>query len=575
MSSSEFTSLNEFFDSNSLPILIEDNDRIDSNSFPILVEDNDQIDSILEFDEFSFQESMNDAINIELVDDNIEENLSMKEFDKVTPCVIIDNDKNGNKIERCNCIDRNRSISNLSGSFEIDSGAVKEVGEDIQRLDDINAKNKLLNLLIQVFKDFNTEVSTKPIVQDFTSTESIVEESSIPSNNLIVPRPTLFLLSVAFRVNKMPTNENLQSNKSQTESYIKFKRKQRKLPPPVFNETNLIKLTTFLASVILTFAFPNAKIWLTQVMSSLCQKPRLMPYLYSILQKVHVISHTRHHENRNMNKRISRAVPASKLKTGRNIWNLAVIDNIDIKDHTFSYGNIFDVTRNTSHATLRMVFQFDLPDLPMFQPTIKEPLFSENSFVENWIEKFNNVFDALYNTYIKNFYKENADISIQQYIISIRTGNLELQLKSLNAFAPLFPITGKSRYAESLQVAASINLTRENHYLGYDEALETFGVKERLLILYDEYVDDISTSRNIRTMNDRNEALWKLVDKLLETFNDSSPEECPMFTEAKQLTTKAEVSEMSIQQPEISNQIEEDVPVPSTSNLTLLDPIVI
>nr|CAG8487004.1 14821_t:CDS:2 [Entrophospora candida] len=60
--------------------------------------------------------------------------------------------------------------------------------------DDINAKNKLLNLLIQVFKNFNTEVSTKSIVQDFTSTESIVEESSISSNNLIVPRPTLFLL---------------------------------------------------------------------------------------------------------------------------------------------------------------------------------------------------------------------------------------------------------------------------------------------------------------------------------------------------------------------------------------------
>ncbi|CAJ0628008.1 8471_t:CDS:2 [Entrophospora sp. SA101] len=30
--------------------------------------------------------------------------------------------------------------------------------------DDINAKNKLLNLLIQVFKNFNTEVSTKSIV---------------------------------------------------------------------------------------------------------------------------------------------------------------------------------------------------------------------------------------------------------------------------------------------------------------------------------------------------------------------------------------------------------------------------
>ncbi|CAJ0644393.1 16073_t:CDS:2 [Entrophospora sp. SA101] len=38
---------------------------------------------------------------------------------------------------------------------------------------DINAKNILLNLLVQVFKNFNTEVSTKSIVQDFTSTESI------------------------------------------------------------------------------------------------------------------------------------------------------------------------------------------------------------------------------------------------------------------------------------------------------------------------------------------------------------------------------------------------------------------
>ena len=37
----------------------------------------------------------------------------------------------------------------------------------------------------------------------------------------------------------------------------------------------------------------------------------------------------------------------------------------------------------------------------------------------------------------------------------------------------------------------------------------------------------------------------------------------------------AKVSEVPIQQPEISNQIEKDVPVPSTSNLTLPDLIVI
>ena len=57
-----------------------------------------------------------------------------------------------------------------------------------------------------------------------------------------------------------------------------------------FNESVIIKLTTFLVTVILNFVFPNVKIWFTQVMSSLCQKPRLMPYLYSILQKVHVSS---------------------------------------------------------------------------------------------------------------------------------------------------------------------------------------------------------------------------------------------------------------------------------------------
>ena len=38
---------------------------------------------------------------------------------------------------------------------------------------------------------------------------------------------------------------------------IKRKRKQYKLPLPVFNKSNLIKLTTFLASEILTYAFPN------------------------------------------------------------------------------------------------------------------------------------------------------------------------------------------------------------------------------------------------------------------------------------------------------------------------------
>lgn len=74
--------------------------------------------------------------------------------------------------------------------------------------------------------------------------------------------------------------------------------------------------------------------------------------------------------------------------------------------------------------------------------------------------------------------------------IGIRRGNFDLQIACLAVFVPLFPITGKFRYAESLAIflgklhqdpgfrkrlqrVPSINLTREGHYLGYDEALET------------------------------------------------------------------------------------------------------
>ena len=59
---------------------------------------------------------------------------------------------------------------------------------------------------------------------------------------------------------------------------------------------------------------------------------------------------------------MSAADPTLRLKKNDKIWNLCVIDNIDFKEQTFSYGNIFDTTRKSSHATLRMVFQFTLPE---------------------------------------------------------------------------------------------------------------------------------------------------------------------------------------------------------------------
>src|ERR1044072_167357 len=80
------------------------------------------------------------------------------------------------------------------------------------------------------------------------------------------------------------------------------------------------------------------------------------------------------------------------------------------------------------------------------------------------------------------------------YRVGIRTGNSLLQIQCLSAFAPLFPSAGKLNYMKStvnylailakypklhilLGFTSSVNLTRDEHFYAFDEALETFGVK--------------------------------------------------------------------------------------------------
>ena len=64
------------------------------------------------------------------------------------------------------------------------------------------------------------------------------------------------------------------------------------------------------------------------------------------------MSHTQSHERRLEKIRIEKSQPEKRLLQGDNIWNILVIDNIDFKEKTFSYRNIFDTTCNSSHATL-------------------------------------------------------------------------------------------------------------------------------------------------------------------------------------------------------------------------------
>src|SRR5204862_7811496 len=80
------------------------------------------------------------------------------------------------------------------------------------------------------------------------------------------------------------------------------------------------------------------------------------------------------------------------------IFNLAVIDNVDFKERSFQFGNIYDVTRGTSHATLRMAFQFSLPEVINENPesthelNIDTQIFGISKEMRDIIVKFNEIF---------------------------------------------------------------------------------------------------------------------------------------------------------------------------------------
>ena len=79
------------------------------------------------------------------------------------------------------------------------------------------------------------------------------------------------------------------------------------------------------------------------------------------MSTLHISGHTDGNERRIEKQRMTKINPTERLLKGPNIWNLAIIDNIDFKETTFKYGNIFDTTRESSHTTLRMAFQMQMP----------------------------------------------------------------------------------------------------------------------------------------------------------------------------------------------------------------------
>ena len=155
----------------------------------------------------------------------------------------------------------------------------------------------------------------------------------------------------------------------------------------------IMKIVTFITSMLLSLAFPHLKVWLPWVLASLSRMSQLLGYFWQLLTVCHVTSHTNWYERKLARIRIEATNPVKRLIKENKIWNLAVIDNIDFKEKTFKFGNIYDVTRSSSHA-LWMAFQIQLPIEVKTDPeqvielTAESLLFEMNQNIDNILIMF-------------------------------------------------------------------------------------------------------------------------------------------------------------------------------------------
>ena len=149
--------------------------------------------------------------------------------------------------------------------------------------------------------------------------------------------------------------------------------------------------------MLLRLAFPHLKVWLPQVLASLNRIPRLLGSFREILTVCHMTTHTDRHERKLAKVRMEKSNPTKRLIKSNNIWSFAVIDNIDFKEKSFKFGNIYDVTHGNSHATLRMAFQVQLPfevetgPEPIIELTAETPLFGMNQNINDTLMLFQKI----------------------------------------------------------------------------------------------------------------------------------------------------------------------------------------
>ncbi|RGB26238.1 hypothetical protein C1646_770683 [Rhizophagus diaphanus] len=319
---------------------------------------------IFEFNEKNYINAQN-ALEQEVVDYSSDEN--EEEFD--------------NKLQTCGQIKNVRNICQLVGVWQIDENAVSEYqskGIPLGHLNrrpgsaDTETEEKkeiiLASMLVPALK-FLYNSSETPLKYEYYNpknntrylnlnefnyiNDSINIDDSIKSLIEILPKlPSYFFLKLLLNINCImditqpkldwtddkwkEIGEKLGNEVWNSRKIVTDKKSEIQLPislnayyesfpnflrgffDGLIDVKHITKCVTFFASLIISMAFPYLGVWFTQVMA---------------------------------------INPTERLIKGPNIWNLAVIDNIDFKEKSFIYRNIFDITCKSSHTTLRMAFQ--------------------------------------------------------------------------------------------------------------------------------------------------------------------------------------------------------------------------
>ena len=158
---------------------------------------------------------------------------------------------------------------------------------------------------------------------------------------------------------------------------------------------------------------------------------------------------------------------------GKNIWNLCIIDNIDFREETFAYDNIFDTTRKTTHATLRMVFQLSHP---LSKIITESKLITDyyfyigiSIFIKDKLQKFEDTFGLLLNLYGENFEIQQVHEELWKNL------KMKCQVEPLNVV--ILEPGDNSNNTENIYAAARIYFNNvgidgiENLEIAYDKAI--------------------------------------------------------------------------------------------------------